>query len=91
MEKLSRIFFSLFELKKLFIRLQTVNWNSWNTLGALLFESENFKRKVSKKKNVQINIYAGKQASKETVRTNVTVTAGRTKNKHGKLENGNKT
>ena len=45
----------------------------------------------SQKKNVQINIYAGKQASKETVRTDVTVTAGRTKNKHGKLENGNKT
>ena len=90
MEKLSRIFFSLFELKKLFIRLQTVNWNSWNTLGAPPFESANFKRKVLKK-NVQINIYAGKPASKETVRTDVTVTAGRTKNKHGKLENGNKT
>ena len=48
-------------------------------------------RCYGKKKNVQINIYAGKPASKETVRTDVTVTAGRTKNKHGKVENGNKT
>ena len=33
----------------------------------------------SLKKDVQINIHAGKPASKETVRTDVTITAGREK------------
>ena len=36
------------------------------------------------KKDVQINIYAGKPASKETVRTDVTITAGRKKKKQAR-------
>ena len=66
--KVIKNFFSLLEPKKKFILLQTVNWNSWNTLGAPAFESANFKRTVFKKRRP--NWYLCRKTSEQKNREN---------------------
>ena len=78
MERLSRIFLAFLSLRKnLFFFKQLIEIAEIRWVPLLL--NPQISNVQSLKKDVQIDIYAGKPASKETVRTDLTITAGRGK------------